>query len=236
MKRCSGSWRMVHPVDYVTVFDAVDPKLRGPLEIGSTLSIVEDYTPSAANVHYYADIVQEKARRRQIVQATTRISQQANGGEPLEVLSQEMAEEASSILRAPKEPSPADLGLVLAADLEDLASEEHEYVVHGLLPKGWLSLVLADPKCGKSMVVRNLVSSIMSGGSWLGRQVEHKGHVLYLAWEEDPSDVSGSTFNKWASTSRMPRWCCRSGVEIVSRHNGRNGSGKQLSRSSQRWW
>ena len=126
---------------------------------------------------------------RQLLDATSTIVRRTFEGESIADLTSKLGEEIATLTPAPDQLTPDDLELVLMRDLEAMIDQDQEYVVHGLIPKGWLSLFVADPKCGKSMIVRNLIHAMMNGGQWLGREVEKGGHVLYLAWEEGPDDI-----------------------------------------------
>ena len=171
-------------VDLGLLYDRVKPDVTG-----SDLAELWDAMPSAAYITEYARVVKDKAAARQLLDVTSTIIRRTFEGESIADLTSKLGEEVANLTPAPEQVTPENLGLVLASDLEEMIQQDQEYIVHGLIPKGWLSLFLADPKCGKSMVVRNLIHAIMNGGQWLGREVEQQGHVLYLAWEEGPDDV-----------------------------------------------
>ena len=64
-------------------------------------------------------------------------------------------------------------------------SERPQWLVRGLLRAGGTSLLVGNPKCGKSTVVRQLTLNVASGhGSWLGREMTAAGPVLYVTLDE----------------------------------------------------
>jgi len=63
-----------------------------------------------------------------------------------------------------------------------------EYLVHGLLPAGGLSLILGKPKAGKSTLARNLCAAVARGDEWVGRPCS-MGPALYVALEEKRAEV-----------------------------------------------
>ncbi|MEZ4814313.1 MAG: AAA family ATPase [Bdellovibrionota bacterium] len=62
-------------------------------------------------------------------------------------------------------------------------------LVEGLLDLGTLSLLVARPKVGKSLLSRTLVASIITGEPFLGKSVV-SGRVLYAPLEEHPIKVA----------------------------------------------
>ena len=180
----AGSIPSGEHVDLGLLYDRVKPDVTG-----SDLAELWDAMPSAAYITEYARVVKDKAAARQLLDATSTIVRRTFEGESIADLTSKLGEEIATLTPAPDQLTPDDLELVLMRDLEAMIDQDQEYVVHGLIPKGWLSLFVADPKCGKSMIVRNLIHAMMNGGQWLGREVEKGGHVLYLAWEEGPDDI-----------------------------------------------
>lgn len=61
-------------------------------------------------------------------------------------------------------------------------------VVDLLLPFGGLSILAAEPKAGKSTLVRNLILCVARGQNWLGRATS-QSRVLYYPLEEPESHV-----------------------------------------------
>ncbi len=68
---------------------------------------------------------------------------------------------------------------------------EVEWLVAQLLSKGGISLVSADPKAGKSTLVRQLIREVLRGTDFLGRKCK-QGKVFYFAIEEQKQVVNAS--------------------------------------------
>jgi RecA-family ATPase len=80
-----------------------------------------------------------------------------------------------------------------AFDMEQamvLREQEHtERVVDALLPSRGFSILSAKPKVGKSTLARNLIASVLNGGSFLGRDIKRPGPVVYYVLEESFSEI-----------------------------------------------
>jgi len=72
--------------------------------------------------------------------------------------------------------------------LERAKQEQTPRVVDQLLPRRGLSLVSADPKCGKSTLGRNVLAAILKGDTVLDRQCT-QGPCLYYIAEEDYAEA-----------------------------------------------
>lgn len=75
------------------------------------------------------------------------------------------------------------LGAILREPQEDV-----QFLVHGHLPAGGLSILAGKPKTGKSTLARCLVLDVARGRSWLGFPTR-RGPVFYLALEEKRDEV-----------------------------------------------
>ena len=79
--------------------------------------------------------------------------------------------------------------LVTLQSLLNEPDENLEYIVDGLLKRGGLSLLVAKPKVGKSVLARNLVRAVAGAQpTFLGRDVKY-GKVAYLGLEESRDEV-----------------------------------------------
>lgn len=87
---------------------------------------------------------------------------------------------------APRKP----FRLVPIKELYKLSSKL-EWTIDGLLSKGGVSLLSAQPKAGKSQLSRQIILSILTGEKFLGRKVE-QGEVHYYAIEEQPEVINES--------------------------------------------
>jgi hypothetical protein len=86
---------------------------------------------------------------------------------------------------------PRESALMSASDLLNCPEEYVNYLIDGLLPRGGIMLLAAKPKCGKSVLARNLALAACRGSTFLGRQVE-KTPVLWLCLEETRAQVSAA--------------------------------------------
>lgn len=79
-------------------------------------------------------------------------------------------------------------------DYEDLLAlpyDEDRYLCDGLLMAAGSSLVVAQPKDGKTTLTYQLTRTVSTGGTFLGRSV-HQGLVLCHYFEEEPKEVAES--------------------------------------------
>jgi len=63
-----------------------------------------------------------------------------------------------------------------------------DWLVHGFLTVGGISVIAGQPKSGKSTIIRQLTTCVAQGREFLGRKVT-QGRVLYLALEEQSSVI-----------------------------------------------
>lgn len=173
-------------LDYVTLHAALTAESEHPL--GSYLAELADATPSAANIVEHAKIVKERADRRSLIDLTGDIRQRAQAGEPLAPLRESLLHRTANLADHLQDVGAQPCDVISWAILKNRPPEKRDYVVDGLLPKGWLSLLLGGPKIGKSVLIRTLIWAVICGESWLGRTVR-KGRVLFLSLEEAAGDV-----------------------------------------------
>ena len=88
------------------------------------------------------------------------------------------------------DPEPAPPLLVTWQEYRALAAKEPagDYVVPGLYRRGQSSLLVGEPKSGKSTLCRRLAVQVAQGGIVLGQRVE-AAPVVYLPLQEDPRHV-----------------------------------------------
>lgn len=77
-----------------------------------------------------------------------------------------------------------------------------EWTVDKLLSKGGISLLSAAPKAGKSVIARQLITSILTNKKFFGRECLH-GEVHYYAIEEQPEVIQDS-FKKMDLPNDVP--------------------------------
>jgi hypothetical protein len=82
-------------------------------------------------------------------------------------------------------PIDDDIGFWEGPEFETAQFPEPDWLAPGLIPKGMLSMVVADPKIGKSVMVHGLCIAAPTAGIWLGVRIE-RTHSLYINWEDPP--------------------------------------------------
>jgi predicted transcriptional regulator len=79
-------------------------------------------------------------------------------------------------------------------DLIDHAQNQERWILPSFLPMGELLLLTAAPKVGKSLLATEITNKVLTGGEFLGEQVD-KGSVLYCFSDESPRDFGNRIFN-----------------------------------------
>lgn len=175
--------------DPITIRDELGR--RGNLDRAGGMEYIAsliDVVPTAANVEYHAQIVAEKARRRQIAAEMHRLHQAAHNGIPLESIERDLAAAVASA-RAPRAG-----GAKQWRTLRDLLSEpEANSTPIAVIPRcafrGRVTLFAAREKDGKSTFAAAGVAALTQSRPFLGEPVD-RGTVLWIAAEEHPHDLA----------------------------------------------
>ena len=174
------------PCDAVTVAERLDRD--GQLESSGGLAYLAELTentPSAVNIVAYAEIVREKAVRREAIKCHLSAAEDLRkGGDPTDEQLAAFGIEAAAA-------GIAEWPALTAGALMESEDDAIEWLIHELLPKAGTSLLFADPKAGKSTLARLLAAKVASGGRWNGHAVK-KGAVVYLALDERRATVRES--------------------------------------------
>jgi hypothetical protein len=143
-----------------------------------------DSTPNSANLKYYADIVQEEALRRAIIQRSVELYNDAfDSTSEIPYLIKQHQESLTNINELYGKNGNNKYGYT-AKELEHLDLPEPEWIVKNYIPFG-LSMLAGSPKMGKSFWTLDLAIAIAMNGYFLGNiQVDSYGDVLYLALED----------------------------------------------------
>ncbi len=80
------------------------------------------------------------------------------------------------------------LDFVPWSEMRDLPDEQTPYVVDRLLPSAGSSMLVGEPKAGKSTIARALIADVLTGREFVGRTCK-PGSVLYLCLEDKPDEV-----------------------------------------------
>ncbi len=106
-----------------------------------------------------------------------------------------MVEAAVKVVSSVSTPGIGSDATTLPAPVraEDFLNEANEdgddnYVLEDFIPPGTVTLLVSNPKVGKSRFARQLCRDMEAGGELCGKRVA-RGRALYLALEERPSDV-----------------------------------------------
>jgi hypothetical protein len=83
-----------------------------------------------------------------------------------------------------------------------------DYLIPGILPRGWAGLVAGETKVGKTLFVLGAAEAVATGGLFLGRPAQQGGVVLALA--DDPPILSRKRLQSLAGCSNvyvsLERW------------------------------
>ncbi len=203
------------PIDTVTVVDRLHR--GGDLEAAGGPGFVVrfwDAVPSAANVGYYAGVVEEHSLRRRMLDASNQISALAMNLDSEVDMVLDQAEQAMlAVAERRVDGGMEAMGKVLAQVLERLEKVESEGLDVTGLPTGLVDLdrklgglqpstlvvVAGRPGMGKSALAMNIASHIAI----------HHGPVAYFSLEMSPTEIA----YRWlGSQARVDSLKLRSGL------------------------
>jgi len=185
------------PTDVITVTDELTKqgnltRAGGADYLHSLTSIV----PTAANASFYAQIVQEKAILRRLVEVGTRIAQMgySNEGEVVDLINQAQAD-VYDVVNGSAGEDLVDLNTSLesaVAEMEAAAGRggdlvgvatgftELDAMTHGLHP-GQLIILAARPAVGKSTLALDIARNVA---------IKHKKPTIFFSLEMSRSEVA----------------------------------------------
>ncbi len=162
---------------------------RGDLErVGGAafLSQILASVPTAANAKHYIDTVKGAAKRRAMIARLEIQLVRLYHGEDTADVAERLVEASESGSSGAGEPRGMTLAELRAGDFP-----EPEWFVEPLLGRERVTLVVASPKCGKSLTTQAILTQLVSedGGEWLGCPFRpHRGlRAVYFAGEGGPS-------------------------------------------------
>ncbi|GAB3765057.1 hypothetical protein GCM10028796_21430 [Ramlibacter monticola] len=181
----------VADVDVLTVFERLQRNGEAE-EVGGLprLNELEQFVPSAANVRRYAEIVQQHAARRSVIEQAQTISDAAFGGDADELrklpeLAHRLTDAAQSALIGPS--ARAAFAPVPFADLTSAEPSLPGYVWDGLVPAGFVTLLNGHGGAGKGYLALMLAVAVAMGLPLFGIPTR-RGIVAFYSGE-DGADV-----------------------------------------------
>ena len=170
-------------VDLVTVAEELgEMGWLKKIDVGDLDALI-DSTPSSVNLVYYAEIVQEKALLRAIIQCCVDLYTRAFDSDADEMpslikLHQESISNISELYGGTngyKSPFKS------IKELENQEFPETNWIIPEYLPEG-LTILAGKPKSGKSFLALNWAIAVATGGKAMGYDIQ-KGAVAYLDLE-----------------------------------------------------
>lgn len=178
-------WSDGTPVDYLTL--AHELERTGDLaNVGGAafLTTLTDGVPRGLHVAHYAAIVRQRAMERRIValasDVATGLLQGASAGDSLARLEHGI----ESVRRMGEAEAKSGPLLLPAHKFIAQAPERIEWLVEGLIERGAVGFISADPKVGKSWLAIDAAVALATGGDWLGLTVAHPYRVALISRED----------------------------------------------------
>jgi putative DNA primase/helicase len=185
-----------HPADVITVLEA----LQASGSVGKAgglayLNALAQNTPSAANILRYAEIVIERARRRDLLATAESIRSTAlnpNGATAAAII-----ERARTALdRIPLDGAGAldtrkrTRASVILSRASDIAPEAIYWLWQNWVPAGKLSILAGQPGCGKTTIALSIAATVSRGGDWPdGTKCAEPRNVLIWTGEDGLADT-----------------------------------------------
>lgn len=174
------------PFDAVLISEQLES--RGQLDDAGGLAYLATLardTPTAANVRAYADIVRERAVRRELLAIAAKLGAAVREtGDLSAVISPCL--DALSGLNLSRQQSA-----LLTRPVNDVKPEQLAWLWTGRFPLGKVAMIVGDPGLSKSMLTLSLAAAVSKGAPWPIRS-EGKaplGDVLLLSAEDDAADT-----------------------------------------------
>jgi len=153
------------------------------------VSQLMDGTPHVTNVAFYADIVKEKSRLRQIIRNSEEIQKKAlEGAYTSDDLNQQIDAFARTQAIAPANGN-GHIGHNLM-DFLQIDFPQPEHLVEGLIPKGEKIMIIAMPHRMKSWFTTSMALAATRAGTILGKLVVPKPvRTMLVQVEDSPGEV-----------------------------------------------
>jgi RecA/RadA recombinase len=220
------------PVDLLTVQEQL--KLQGMLEQvrgAPYLITLTEAVPTAANVEYYAKIVQEKAILRRLIDASVQIQGLAHS--EYEDIG-DVVDRAETLLKAVSEVRETYDDLPISRGTKDMSAEPIEALFWGIF-RGKVTLLNGQSGMGKSTFALNLAWSLTSNRQFLNfPPIGRPLRVLYVDAENGPNlvrqklellgtttedffylDARGTNFKNLRRLRKLEEYCKHHEIDLV---------------------
>jgi len=182
------------PADVITIFESLQASGSAEKAGGlAYLNALAQNTPSAANILRYAEIVVERARRRDVLAAAESIRTTAlnpNGETAASIIGQARAAlDRIQADEADNAPRRARSSVVLSR-ASDIAPEAIYWLWKNWVPAGKLSILAGQPGCGKTTIALSIAATVSRGGDWPdGTKCAEPRNVLIWTGEDGLADT-----------------------------------------------
>ena len=167
------------PFDVITLSDS--GRLNDVADLAYLATLAKD-TPSASNVRFYAGIVFDHARRRDVIQTCLELVEAARDhSSSVDCLTGSATSKFSALSRNSMDKRNQTIS---ATELCAKHFSQTKWVVPGIIPAG-VTLLVGAPKVGKSWLALDIGIAVSVGGYVLGKTQVDPGTVLYLALEDN---------------------------------------------------
>jgi len=168
------------PADVITVFESLGSVGKAE-DVGglSYLNALAQNTPSAANIRRYAEIVHDRAQKREIIIQCDQVSDMAfNSQFDASQLIDQLSTKFERLTQTPAQQEPERVTDNLAKIIEDIDARYHgaepdciptgftdlDRILNGGLEPGNLIIVAGRPKMGKTSFAMNIATNIAARG------------------------------------------------------------------------
>jgi replicative DNA helicase len=175
-----------YAVNVSTVYEALGKQAD---DVGGVpwLVSLEHYAGSPADVKDYIRLIEKDAEQRQVRGLLSEAEMLSKLGAPndaiLTRLSQGIEAIESRHARVPR------LKTWTGVQLLNTEFTRNEMIGGGILSKGHLAVLAGAPKSGKSLLMLDMLSCLLTGTSWLGCPVPNACRVLLLSGEGGPNMI-----------------------------------------------
>jgi replicative DNA helicase len=168
-----------HPADVITVYERIQAEGIEGIDL-AYLNALHSNTPSAANIVRYADIVRDRAIKRELIalarEAADETAQSADGAEVLvDRLTSSLEKLSHTVTKSEPVLAVDELAEIIEwidaryqgdaeLDLVPTGFDDIDALLNGGLPKGGLIVVAARPKMGKSAWSKNVLVNMAREG------------------------------------------------------------------------